>query len=493
MTLWLELTLAVLSAGAIWLILSKALFYRQSRSLTGAQTPKRVEFTLVGDRVVRMSDTAMSLLEAFKSAPNRQDILDHLGTRFVELNDLDLTQNIQNKVIPSAWRNDDGMLCVSAEGDRIDLVLTDHAGIADLYGLRQRANTLSLVETAVETTRLPIWQSTPDGEILMKNLAYRTLDDKIALDLHAAARAQTDGETRLCVTGTDGKQRWYDVERHSFQDRTMFYAIDATEVVKAEQAQRNFVQTLTKTFATLSTGLAIFDRNRQLVLFNPALVDLTKLPAEFLSTRPNLLSLFDRLRDKHIMPEPKNYASWREELGHVVVAAAEGTYSEIWNLPSGETYRIVGRPHPDGALAFLFEDITAEVSKTRKYRSELDFHHALLDQIDTAVAVFSVSGQLCMTNDAHDDLWSGFDHCAQQTILDASRLWQSQSQPSPFWGDLRDFVHQLDERITWSGNIALPDGTKIDCQVIPLPDHHTAVTFQKTRDLGTQSAKLQLV
>ncbi|NCW08109.1 MAG: diguanylate cyclase, partial [Rhodobacterales bacterium] len=81
--------------------------------------------------------------------------------------------------------------------------------------------------------------------------------------------------------------------------------MDITEIVRAQQAQKNFVQTLTKTFATLSIGLAIFDRNRQLMLFNPALIDLTALTADFLSARPNLLTAFDKLWDNQIMPETK--------------------------------------------------------------------------------------------------------------------------------------------------------------------------------------------
>jgi PAS domain-containing protein len=81
--------------------------------------------------------------------------------------------------------------------------------------------------------------------------------------------------------------------------------LDITEIVRAQQAQKNFVQTLTKTFATLSIGLAIFDRNRQLMLFNPALIDLTALTADFLSARPNLLTAFDKLWDNQIMPETK--------------------------------------------------------------------------------------------------------------------------------------------------------------------------------------------
>ena len=84
----------------------------------------------------------------------------------------------------------------------------------------------------------------------------------------------------------------------------------------AERQARVFVQTLSKTFAQLSTGLAIFDRSRKLVMFNPALMDLTKLSAAFLSGQPDLNAFLDRLRDSGVLPEPKNYASWREEVAH---------------------------------------------------------------------------------------------------------------------------------------------------------------------------------
>ncbi|MEK9704965.1 MAG: diguanylate cyclase, partial [Paracoccaceae bacterium] len=61
----------------------------------------------------------------------------------------------------------------------------------------------------------------------------------------------------------------------------------------------------------------------------------------------------------------------------MVAVATEGTYTEIWNLPSGATFRISGRPHPDGALAFLFEDITAEVSMSRRFTAEFELHREL--------------------------------------------------------------------------------------------------------------------
>ena len=42
-------------------------------------------------------------------------------------------------------------------------------------------------------------------------------------------------------------------------------------------------------------------------------------------------------------------------------SAEDGLYQEIWSLPSNVTYKVTGRPHPDGAVAFFFEDISADV------------------------------------------------------------------------------------------------------------------------------------
>ena len=102
------------------------------------------------------------------------------------------------------------------------------------------------------------------------------------------------------------------------------YATDITRLIEADTVRKEFVQTLTKTFADLSTGLAVFDRDQRLVLFNPAVLDLTGLSAEFLSGRPPMIEVFDRLRDNHKMPEPKNYATWRAQIAEMIKSATKG-------------------------------------------------------------------------------------------------------------------------------------------------------------------------
>ena len=161
----------------------------------------------------------------------------------------------------------------------------------------------------------------------------------------------------------------------------------------------------TKTFADLPTGLAIFDRERNLQLFNPALIDLTGLSAGFLTGRPTLFDFLDKLRDARMVPEPKDYRSWRQQMNNLEAAAATGHHVETWSLPGGQTYRVTGRPHPDGAVAFLFEDITSEISLTRKFRAELTLGAHVLDGLEDALAVFSPSGQMLLSNRSYVALW----------------------------------------------------------------------------------------
>jgi PAS domain-containing protein len=253
------------------------------------------------------------------------------------------------------------------------------------------------------------------------------------------------------------------------------------------------VQTLAKTFAQLSIGLAIFDRNRQLVLFNPALVDLTALPADFLSGRPTILSFFDRLRDNKMMPEPKNYNSWREQMGALVEAAASGQYQETWSLSSGSVYSVSGRPHPDGAVAFLFEDITAEITLTRRFRSDLELWQAVFDNLEDAIAVFSMTGVLIFSNSAYQALW-GVDPentFAQTSILDSIRAWQEQSKASPIWGDIRDFVSMQENRAEWWAKVALKSGEQLICSVHPVQRGVTMVSFSRATDAKRAAAENQ--
>ncbi len=356
----------------------------------------------------------------------------------------------------------------------------------------------SELETLRHTAKLApylVWQETRDGQIEWANAAYLSLAKSTLPENQnsswppprlfdqptVAQHSATPQAVRVSMKNKGlVQEHWFDLTSKKVNETTLCFATSADPIVKAETTLNGFVQTLTKTFAHLSIGLAIFDKERQLALFNPALTDLTKLPFGFLSGRPTLYALLDRLRENQMMPEPKDYKSWRQQMTALEEAAADGTYEEIWTLPSGQTYRVIGRPHADGAVALLFEDISAEISLTRNFRQELEIGQAVLDGLKDAVVVFSSQGIITVSNAAYTELWGVDPSTAfgEMSIADAVHLWQEVCDPTPLWDDVRNFVGAQKDRVEWSGRATLDTGQNLVSQVSPLAGGATMVTFR---------------
>lgn len=352
-------------------------------------------------------------------------------------------------------------------------------------------HTVKKIHDTVAGAPYPVWKSDPSGKVLWANAAYLKLANDTGLNPHEgnlpkvfdqSVLVAEQSPTRTAVSdGSRSRNYWFDVTTISAGQSLTHYASDANAIVNAEIAQRNFVQTLTKTFAQLSIGLAIFDRNRQLALFNPALIDLTSLPADFLSSRPNLQTFFDRMRENRMMPEPRNYASWREQIAELVVAASDDRFMETWTLPSGVTYRVIGRPHPDGAIAFLFEDISAEVSLTRRFRADLELGQSMIDSLKHAVAVFSPTGKLQFCNLAYRNLWNCEPDTglAEHSFKDAMKHWRQNTEKTDDWERLRHHILDLNPRPGWSCNLVLQTGEEMEMQVVSLTGGYTSIVFDR--------------
>lgn len=338
-----------------------------------------------------------------------------------------------------------------------------------------------------------IWQTDLAGNVTWSNQTFMSFSERlsrretdsgpVSLQLLATAlqQAADDGQNyrkSVKLTNEDGPH-WLDITVVNRDGGALHFASDANAIMRADRARRNFVQTLGKTFAQLSTGLAIFDRNRQLAMFNPAFLDMTNLPVEFLSTKPCIETVLDRLRELRMMPEPRDYVSWRDQFAAVEDAAKKGTYSANWSLPDGQTLRVIGKPHPDGAFAFLFEDITAEVSLTRRFRTDIETGQAVLDALPDGIAVFSQAGTLMMSNHAYARLWNTRSELMleHRELASEMTVWQSRAVPSAMWDELTDFIHRLDARKVWSDDIMLEDGRRLRCHAHPISGGMTMVRF----------------
>ncbi|WP_459430265.1 PAS-domain containing protein [Roseivivax sp.] len=337
---------------------------------------------------------------------------------------------------------------------------------------------------AAERAPAPIWLTSATGNLLWANASYRRLaarigaervfPDPVPEDRRAVRRIRLEPKG----PATPG---WFDVQTRATRGGALHYAQDAGPLVAAETARATFVQTLGKTFASLPTGLAIFDRDRQLALFNPALLDLTRLSAPFLSARPTLVTFFDQLRESRVMPEPKSYSDWRAHLADLVEAAKEDRYTETWSLPDETTYRITGRAHPDGAIAFLFEDISSEIALTRRFREELTLNHAVIEALGDAIAVFDAGGICIFSNASYRRLWL-FDAGAQireATLAEALAEWRAKSAPGEGWSEVASALEARDRGEAWQGVAPGPSGHLLAVACAPLAGGALLVRFSR--------------
>ncbi len=338
------------------------------------------------------------------------------------------------------------------------------------------------------------WRENKLGEIIWANRAYLDLAEIIhagngiaawpparlfdtPVEENAAPGAEAP-RVRLRLPEED-VEKWFELHRAPLESDTLYTALPIEKLIQAEASLSEFITTLTGTFAHLPIGLAIFNKERKLSLFNPALTDLTMFPAEFLCAQPTLFAFLDRLRDKRMMPEPKDYKGWRQAMSELEEKAVNGTYMETWFLPTGQTYRVTGQPHPGGALALLFEDISSEMSLSHRFKAELEMSQAVLDGLDEAVAVFTAGGILSMSNTAFAELW-GTDPSSSMNeinVSEATFTWGRMCNPTPVWRQLRNFISEGGERRKWSAPVTMKDGRVINCTFAPMLQGATMVTF----------------
>ena len=451
----------------------------------------RVSLLFEDENLEHASETAAKLYQLIPGRDDWTGMRERLANRFPNLPERPLLAQSGQTTVPARDVEDAAMLEVTRKGafTRINMIENEVQTSVQSLRIKSLQQELEDLRRASDTTPHAVWQVDSEGVVTWHNAAYAALYNRLhqaepnpvkpVFDMASTVHEPSARQRVSARLPNSEHQDWYDVSVVSAGDIMIFHAIEVNAVVKSESAQRNFVQTLAKTFAQLSIGLAIFDRNGQLALFNPALIDLTDLPADFLSGRPTLMSFFDRIRENRRMPEPKNYHSWRQQITEVIAAATDGRYQETWTLETGQTYRVSGRPHPDGAIAFLIEDISAEVSVTRNFRAELELGQSLMDTFDEAIVVFSSTGVLTFSNLAYRELW-GLDpdnSFADVTINDSVRAWQENCAPNKLWDGLIDFVLDFGAKTSWDMTASRLSGEQIKCTVSRIASGATVVRF----------------
>jgi PAS domain-containing protein len=501
-----SLTAACIGMLALWLLPAREFPVQAS---IFADAGSETLFLFDGEIMIDSTANARALLATSPmKGPPWGRLMAFLTARFENLEtQLQRLQNDGAIELPSVGNATPLILRAEHAGGLTKLTLIDaskdgHIAGGDAIAQRAMLDELALLRDTVATAPVLLWRENAAGDVVWANGPYllqacAVLDEDKELGwplprLFSRAAAKSGKDQRQSLLAVGKPLLWFDISSRSEAGGDLMFAIPADAAVQAEAALRDFMQTLTKTFAQLPIGLAIFDRQRKLQLFNPAMMDLTQLPADFLSLRPSLLAVLDAMRDRKMLPEPKDYRDWRRQIVEIEKAAATGLYEETWSLPDGQTYRVVGRPHPNGALALLIEDISSEMLRTRRYRADLELGQSVIDHMDEAIAVFSQSGQLVMSNKSYTALW-GHDPAetlADDTVRTLSAHWRVQSAPSAIWAEIEEYVATVGDRDSWRGEVRLLDGRLIGCRFAPLAGGSTLATFRSMPPVESGQTRL---
>lgn len=339
---------------------------------------------------------------------------------------------------------------------------------------------LQLLREAAEKTPALVWREDATGQIVWANTTYLKFvglmyDGVIGWPLpRLLSPPKTSADVEVCRDkfAINGKTTWFDCYEHDIENQKIFYALPADAAVRAERNLRDFVQTLTKTFASLQIGLAIFDRQRNLQLFNPPLIELTHFPVEFLVARPTLADFLDQLRDQRMVPEPKDFRAWQKQIINLEKSAASGHHIEEWSLPGGQTYRVTGCPHPDGAIAFMFEDITTETVKTRELHEALTLNKQILNELNEGVIVFSQTDQLLLANETYLKLWGEPASYRADVLAD----WGKKVSDADL-AKLNEAMQSVTMGNRSQGKLTLKNGESIRWQVLQILGGQTVICF----------------
>lgn len=262
------------------------------------------------------------------------------------------------------------------------------------------------------------------------------------------------------------------------------FATDAGIAASAERTLTRFVQTMTETFAHLTVGLAIFDRNQTLALFNPALVQMWQVEPAWLARRPSLREIIDELRSTRRLPELQDYHTWRSRLLSLFENTEAADYEELWHLADGSNIRVLARPHPHGSLAFIFDDVTERMRLEQRYRHSIDLRRATLDKLAEGIAVFGPNGLLQFVNRAFHEIWktNGDTVYAAMHARQLVETCEQLTVESETWQRLYAYITGEENRQEWTTRATMRSGRVLTARFSPLPDGSTMAVFADMTD-----------
>ena len=374
-----------------------------------------------------------------------------------------------------------------------------------LYDAHKLTRQVERLSAILDSAPLPIWLSSPNGQLSWVNRAYveatesesgdLVLRDNIALSKpDGIDRGKADPASALIGRAKavqKGKLRAFNIHQLALEQGQANFAVDVTSLEETERELERHVNAHAATLDNLTTAIAIFGPDQRLSFYNHAFMHLWQLDEAFLSGRPADGEILDRLRSQRQLPEQANYREWRAR--QLKAYTTLEPHEDYWHLPDGRSLRVITEQHPFGGITYLYENLTKEYQLESRYNELFEVQRETLDNLAEAVALSGPDGRLRLYNPAFMRFWSvdrefleGKPHVNELAHLPGLSV-----DSRAAWADIKFGVTGLEsDRKLHEGRISQDDRV-LRYRAVPLPDGNALLTFTDVSDSVRAERALQ--
>jgi signal transduction histidine kinase len=365
-------------------------------------------------------------------------------------------------------------------------------------------NAFAALAGLIESAPIPMWHRGPDLRLSFVNKAYvdavsgqsgdQVVDAELELiepvdgetAMSHAAKAQTSGEPmeRLVSSTMAGERRQMRVFDIPLSDTGIAgLAIDVQDLMDSRGDFRRFADAQRDLLDKMSAAVAQFDADRTLSFANLPFQQTFAFRDEWLSSKPEFVRVFDRMRDNNKMPEVRDFPVWRTERENWFQSAEP--VEENWLLPDGTHLRLLAQPTPDGGLLLIFEDRTEQAQLASARDTLLRVRTATFDNLFEAIAVFGADGKLSIWNRRFGEIWAvDEDVLAKHPRFDELlSLLSKHLKKASHVSVLRELLQMtISSREPRSSKMQFADGRVFQLSTVPLPDGNALIAMIDVTD-----------
>jgi signal transduction histidine kinase len=350
----------------------------------------------------------------------------------------------------------------------------------------------------IDTLDMPFWLRDMAGRLKHVNTAYA-----VAVEAESPHRAIAEGREllgtqarenlerhhlgepvfhQMVSTVIGGDRRHFDVTDVMGRNGSAGVAVDKNEIASLREEHERTVRSHSETLDQLTTAVAIFDADQKLRFSNQAFQKLWGFEAGFLASRPDNALVLDRLRSEGRLAEQPEWRRWKESV--LSAYRAVEPQEHWWHIPDGRTIRVLGSPHPQGGVTWVFENMTERFDLESRYNTAVRVQGETLDNLAEGVAVFGPDGRVRLYNPAFAKLWrlDPNELRPDMHITVIRKSCEAICADSPWPGFVAAVTGFDDERRETHGRAELADGTILSYALIPLPNGQMMMTFVDVTD-----------